>query len=482
MRQSRTRRWLALTAAATLSVATAYGSTHLIRAGDDTFDHPAHAKLFPDCVTCHAGAAQPGAALWPQPVFCEVCHDGAVQERITWEPRTSPPRTNLRFDHERHADALTDAISDAAQCVDCHSDLDAPWMSVRLAAVEQCLDCHDIGQEHLVAPDSACGTCHLPLANAARLLEEDIAAFAAPPSHDDGGFGIDGEHGTAAAVEGGGIAQSCATCHARDYCLVCHVDAPEQPTIQALGTDPRSLAIPVTLEAPATHESADFLVQHGQGSRGTPSACLTCHTQESCIECHIATQQVASTIHRAAPGRSAGAVVERERPASHDSWFRSLHGDEAASSSATCAGCHARQDCLDCHRPDPASGPPGYHRDGFLSEHPAASYDRVTSCSDCHNPGAFCATCHQSAGLTNAGGQLGAGYHDAQEFFIVGHGPAARQNLETCVSCHTERDCLTCHSASGGRRINPHGPGFDAERLARRASQMCTVCHLVVPG
>ena len=333
-----------------------------------------------------------------------------------------------------------------------------------------------------MAPDSACGTCHLPLANAARLLEEDIAAFAAPPSHDDDGFGIDGAHGTAASpADGGGIARSCATCHARDYCLNCHVDAPEQSTIQALGTDPRSLAIPATFVAPVTHENTEFLFRHGGDSWGTPSACLTCHTQESCIECHIATQQVASTIHRAAPDRGVGAIVERVRPASHDSWFRSLHGDEAASSSATCAGCHARQDCLDCHRPDPASGPPGYHRDGFLSEHPAASYDRVTSCSDCHNPGAFCATCHQSAGLTNAGGQLGAGYHDAQEFFIVGHGPAARQNLETCVSCHTERDCLTCHSASGGRRINPHGPGFDAERLARRASQMCTVCHLVVP-
>jgi hypothetical protein len=45
------------------------------------------------------------------------------------------------------------------------------------------------------------------------------------------------------------------------------------------------------------------------------------------------------------------------------------------------------------------------------------------------------------------------------------------------VSCHAERDCLTCHSALGGRRFNPHGPGFDPERLRRRNPQMCSACH-----
>jgi hypothetical protein len=70
-----------------------------------------------------------------------------------------------------------------------------------------------------------------------------------------------------------------------------------------------------------------------------------------------------------------------------------------------------------------------------------------------------------------------AGYHDARSFFVSGHGGAARQSLESCVSCHTERDCLPCHSAQGGRRFNPHGPGFDAERLRRKNFQMCTVCH-----
>jgi hypothetical protein len=74
---------------------------------------------------------------------------------------------------------------------------------------------------------------------------------------------------------------------------------------------------------------------------------------------------------------------------------------------------------------------------------------------------------------------LQAGYHDAKRGFLLGHGPAARQSLESCVSCHAERDCMTCHATAvqGGRNFNPHGPGFDAERLRKRNPQMCSACH-----
>ncbi len=103
-------------------------------------------------------------------------------------------------------------------------------------------------------------------------------------------------------------------------------------------------------------------------------------------------------------------------------------------------------------------------------------------CSDCHNVGSFCAKCHAAAGLVSSG-PLGAGYHDASPFFTAGHGQAARQSLETCTGCHVERDCLRCHSAVGGRRFNPHGPGFDAARMRRKNPEMCTACHgAAIPG
>jgi hypothetical protein len=113
---------------------------------------------------------------------------------------------------------------------------------------------------------------------------------------------------------------------------------------------------------------------------------------------------------------------------------------------------------------------------GFLSRHPAAAYARETSCAECHNQGRFCADCHVQAGLS-ARGPLRGGFHDSKPSFLFAHGPAARQSLESCVSCHAERDCLTCHSDINGRSFNPHGPDFDADRMRRHNSQSCTVCH-----
>jgi hypothetical protein len=126
-----------------------------------------------------------------------------------------------------------------------------------------------------------------------------------------------------------------------------------------------------------------------------------------------------------------------------------------------------RQDCLACHRPENGSNS-AFHPTTFLARHPTAAYARQVSCSDCHNTQQFCASCHQQAGLGGGNTLTGARYHDAKAAFFVGHGQAARQSLESCVSCHAERDCTACHSAQGGRRFSPHGPGFDAERMRRR--------------
>jgi hypothetical protein len=273
------------------------------------------------------------------------------------------------------------------------------------------------------------------------------------------------------------VARSCATCHAREFCITCHVNAPEVPSIQALASDERSLAIHAELEAPTSHAAPDFLMHHGRAARVESGTCATCHTQQSCLTCHVAQPAVTLALHPAGPGRAPGPSLKRKRPPSHGDDFTEAHARLATAAPKSCNACHARADCLECHRPDPASGP-GYHPVGFLSRHPASAYARETSCSECHNSRSFCADCHEQAGLTSRG-TLDAGYHDAKSNFLLAHGPAARQNLESCVTCHAERDCLTCHAASvtGGRNFNPHGPGFDAERLRRKNPQMCSVCH-----
>jgi hypothetical protein len=136
-----------------------------------------------------------------------------------------------------------------------------------------------------------------------------------------------------------------------------------------------------------------------------------------------------------------------------------------------------RQDCLECHRPDAGRGA-GFHPEGFLTRHPSSAYARDRNCSDCHNPAQFCQTCHRQSGLTAAGRLGPAGYHDGKRAFLLGHGQAARQQLESCASCHAERDCTACHSAVGGAfRFNPHGPGFDPDRMRQKNPSVCVACH-----
>jgi hypothetical protein len=416
------------------------------------FDHLKHQRLFPVCTVCHAGAEDPDSAMWPDSASCAACHDGAVRPRVTWRPPTEERPGNLKFVHDL-VPLMTRQTAQgpiALTCRDCHIAPDGPWMAVRRAQPETCLECHAPGVAHLALP--------------------------VPPTHREEGFGSRTGHGALAGAQHP-VAVSCTVCHARDFCLTCHVDAPEQAAIQALDPDPRSRAIAVSLAAPASHRAATFLARHGAAVRADARSCSTCHARESCLVCHAPSQRVSAALHPRGPGRSAGAQPVRHRPESHAENFATRHAAVAATTPATCAGCHVRSDCLVCHRPDAAAGGgPGYHPAGFLTRHPAAAYARETGCSDCHNVSSFCTTCHAKAGL-KSNGPLGSGYHDASRFFIAGHGQAARQNLESCTACHVEKDCLTCHSALGGRRFNPHGPGFDANRMRSKNPEMCTTCH-----
>jgi Doubled CXXCH motif (Paired_CXXCH_1) len=443
----------------------------------ERFDHWQHRTLFPRCSSCHAGVTNEAAAVWPSAADCAQCHDGTIEAKVDWSPPKGPPRTNLRFTHGMHAEAVqgTSRPDSALTCGSCHT-LGGERMQVRLAVVQTCLDCHGVRTAHLSAPDTSCGTCHVPLARAVRLTRKDVAEFPVPPSHKKPGFAF-ALHGQLARAGGKQeVSQACATCHAREFCSDCHVNAPEVPAIQALDSDDRSTAHEAELRAPPSHQDPDFVFRHGPDARKSPMTCATCHTQESCLACHVGRPASVRALPAAGPGRGKGADVRRARPASHGQDFSDIHGSVADSRPQSCEGCHVRPQCLDCHRPNPADATPGYHPAGFLTRHPASAYSRETNCSDCHNNAGFCADCHVNSGLS-ARGELNAGYHDARRSFLLGHGQAARQNLESCVACHAERDCLTCHSALGGRRFNPHGPGFDAATLRRKNSQTCTACH-----
>jgi Doubled CXXCH motif (Paired_CXXCH_1) len=444
------------------------------------FPHALHARLFISCQTCHAGVTTAGAPVFPPPSTCANCHNGSIQPVVNWQPRAGPRPSNLQFNHLRHATAR-ELRGDSSACTDCHADVSATWMQVRAPVAPQCVSCHTQGRfQHLTQPDTACATCHVPLARATALPDSEIAKFPAPPSHLAADFLTAKGHGALATPSSGGaaVSASCATCHARDFCVVCHVNAPETRAIQALEPDRRSLMAKHELIAPASHQAKDFETRHGALAGQTGAACATCHTRESCVTCHVEEPpRAALALFPAGPGRARGAVTMRTPPASHVPDWATRHGPVASATLQTCTSCHARESCLTCHKPD-ASRKGSYHPADYLTRHPADAYTRASSCTDCHNTGEFCQRCHQQAGLSAQRALLGSGgYHDGSRQFALGHGQAARQGLESCVTCHAERDCLTCHSAVAGRNFNPHGPGFDAKKMLAKNPSLCIACH-----
>lgn len=547
---------LATTLVAALVAGTVFAAPFAARIAQDKFPHDKHAKVFPLCITCHAGVVEPGQPMWPESPRCESCHDGVVKPRITWEPRTGPRSGNRRFTHDAHnRAAAAKSPADSAlirNCSACHSELGAPRMAVQNAVVGQCLDCHGLKAPHVDVPSDACATCHVRLTDAPGLTRDDIARFPKPQSHAAPDFLLGG-HGKAAkgpdSTSGPlAVAASCATCHARNLCIACHVNARESPVIQALLLDDRVPVYASSRLVPASHVAAGFLRTHGRDAQRPAATCAICHARESCTSCHIgAPPRAVAALPAAGPGRAAGALMTRAKPSSHTrdykerhgaeanarpmacascharesctschigvqpravadmptaatghaasaQWtrnapsshtleFRERHGAEANARPTTCEACHARSTCLECHRPDGARQS-RYHAQGFLTRHPGSAYAREANCSDCHNPAQFCQSCHQQAGLVAVSRIGRTGYHDAFRGFSLGHGQAARQSLESCASCHAERDCTACHSAvGGGFRFSPHGPGFNAARMRSKNPSVCIACHgRVIPG
>ena len=486
------RRIVPLAAFAALIAGTVLAAPIVVRPVDPAFPHEKHAKLFPLCTACHAGVVETGRSMWPEPAQCASCHDSVVKPRVDWQPRVGARAGNRRFTHDAHARAaFAKNPADSTQirnCTACHVESGAQRMAVQNAVVGQCLECHQLRGPHHDVDGRACATCHVRLTDAPGLTRDDIAQFPKPRSHDAPDFVLGG-HGNAAKVPGVpsgplAIASSCATCHARNLCLSCHVNAGESPVILALGLDERAPVRTAAQPVPPSHKAAGFLHAHGRDAQRATATCAVCHARESCATCHVGiVPRAVVALPAASEGRAPGAHLSRTPPQSHTLDFRERHGPEANARPTSCETCHTRSTCLECHRPD-GGRQSRFHPEGFLTRHPSSAYSRVANCSDCHNPAQFCQSCHQQAGLV-ANSRIGQrGYHDAFRGFSLGHGQAARQTLESCASCHAERDCTACHSAvGGGFRFNPHGPDFNAARLRSKNPSLCIACHgRVIPG
>ncbi|MEQ9401374.1 MAG: cytochrome c3 family protein [Longimicrobiales bacterium] len=442
----------------------------------EAFPHDRHEGLFPLCTGCHQGVETGEAAdVLPDPASCSGCHDGAELDAVEWVPPSPGGASLLRYDHPAHARSVAEA-GQVAECGTCHGGDPGRRMDVAPLEAGRCLECHEApagSEPHFGGP--ACGTCHVTAA-ASGLPGVALAALPVPAGHERAGFVAVG-HG---ADAGGGL-ETCATCHVQQRCTSCHVTGAGD-AIARMPEAPAGVRLPVMAAhypVPASHAGGAFAEEHGRGLASSEAVrtCGTCHTQDDCASCHV-DPGVAALLPARAETEAPGAALVRRLPPTHRSpFFMAGHATLASADAGSCATCHTEASCVACHD---APGPAAFHPQNFASRHSSASFGATAECSNCHDAAVFCRACHVEAGLT-ATGRLGSGYHDAEPVWLLRHGQAARQELESCASCHRQKECLQCHSQTGAFRVSPHRPGFDARRAWESNPVVCTACHLRSP-
>jgi len=485
------------------------------------FDHVRHAREMEErydsaavCTDCHRqpGGTKPMQVVMARPELCIGCHAHRAPDHLSLEGRCSTCHLPLG-----RADRLTAAeIADFPE-PSWHHREDFLFGHGELASRPdaQCSVCH---------ARQSCTRCHLnasrvaaiqalpPDSRVAQLETERRGEWPEPASHRREGWSL--AHGQDARAS----LATCANCHAASSCATCHT-GPRAGFLARLPEAVKGGPTGVRPSGGPPGHGPGFETQHGAAAASGALECSACHTAVQCTACHRG--GVPSSPALGAPGppgsaggdgdgpggpiglRSAPVRPGTALPASGDG---SAHGTRASGkrpvvwfASAVTGRRPARADTTPPATSDTSSGnagraapsgeaaprPPrtgGFHPPDYVLQHGADAFSRQNQCSECHNAQAFCLACHRKMGVGREGPLGTQAYHDAEPNWLLVHGRAARQNMETCTSCHTQDSCLRCHSAKAGWRVNPHGPGFDPNRIADRSTISCGVCHFSIPG
>lgn len=435
------------------------------------FDHELHARLFPVCGSCHEGIESGDvAAMYPSAQDCAQCHNGKDEEKIEW---SGPQRvaSNLKFVHADHFESAGEK-----DCEACHaSKPGAQYMSVARARPETCLACHTDGQQGAgpvvhYAQTNDCAQCHVPLRAATGLGTAQIARFGQPRAHAAQDFLM--LHSRTTVQD----AANCATCHTTESCSRCHANAANVKVIASLGSNANVTGVVAGKKAvypkPFDHTQRGFREQHGMLAEAGLESCSNCHTREGCQQCHRGNSAADAMAQLPLRNQAPGVSITR-RGSAHPAGFAEAHGNTAGASGESCTSCHSEKFCSDCHQ---GADSRKFHPANFATRHAQAVYAADTDCASCHNRESFCQSCHNGLGLS-ANGQRTTQFHNGQSIWLLQHGQPARQNLESCTSCHTQSSCARCHSSKGGWGVNPHGSGNTSQKLGDKNQPQCLRCH-----
>lgn len=323
------------------------------------FEHRQHVTEGIACTVCHQGipeAGEEGELHLPDKTVCMDCHEDPHDTNECSDchgldfttTRVGMAKHYLRFQHSEHL-MLPET---SGNCARCHQDV-RHSKGTLLPKMGVCLSCH----AHEDSFDHAdCDGCHQNLK----------AEMPQPQSHIVHGPNYAEQHSADAAAN----RALCETCHSQSQCASCH------------GVNVAALPARLNFDRPQLGgmHRAGFRSRHGREALADGAMCVTCHTENSCNDCHAEVGLAAG----------AGGIGTGRNP--HPPGWLSLgggggeHGVAARQDPVSCAGCHGgagEQLCVDCHRVGGIGG--NIHPPGFDS-----SLDRRADqpCVQCHNPGA----------------------------------------------------------------------------------------------
>ena len=315
------------------------------------FEHRGHVVQGVGCLACHNGVERSGddsPLHLPDEQRCRECHTTPHDQRPCLGCHGSQfgaielqqARDHLRFAHDVHVAAVD------GNCMRCHDGIARPNAERLRPTLATCIGCHE-HRDRFAMRD--CQSCHTNLARELR----------PPPSHMVHGDDFLPRHAAAAVA----AEELCASCHRDRFCASCH-----GATVPAL---PESIGFDDPFAA-GMHR-AGFRARHAEASRAEPGLCITCHTEQSCRDCHSE--------------REVSAPVGVSRQSPHPAgWVgigpgQNQHGPAARRDPVACASCHGGAGemlCVDCHRVGGVGGSP--HPPGWSSRKDM----REVPCRACH--------------------------------------------------------------------------------------------------
>ena len=425
---------------------------------------------------------------------------GAHGDPFPSEAIFPPQRLARRFDHRQHLVELE------MKCLDCHQRAKSSNKSADrlLPSPLVCDGCHESDHSSLNARVVRRVMPTTPAASQTTTQTQKNSPIA---NADAGGPRTSDSGGQDEPAGGVGISESAKDASTTMPCADCHVGG-----TTASGALTKRTFIP-TPNLKFSHN------KHFQRN----IACAQCHgdlrqvglatraqmpRMQRCLDCHHAPAANRGEAKGACPtchlSRGDTLITKVDSGsllpppwlggAQHGADFAMHHAEVAAADSALCANCHQQNECVACH--DGRLRPRNVHPNDWLNLHAMGAQQDPQSCGTCHRAQSFCVSCHQRAGQSETGpGSVVArgSFHPPPEVWTNGpktmkhHSTQASRNLSACISCHTERDCVQCHSSrlvgGSGRNgtvgVNPHRAGFlsrcsTAWKKNRRA---CLSCH-----